>query len=288
MQIVKTIAEARRLVSTARQEGKRIGFVPTMGALHEGHVSLMNAARGRCGYVVVSIFVNPTQFGPNEDFEKYPRDLDADAVACQKAGVDLIFAPSAKEMYPQENRTWVQVEQLTEPLCGARRPGHFRGVTTVCAKLFHIVGADMAFFGQKDAQQAIIIRRMVSDLFFPLEIVLCPTIRESDGLAVSSRNRYLNPTERKEAVLLFQALKTGEDLARKGEKRTEVLIAAMQQILGSSALLAPEYVEIVDQETLEPLENLDKPALVALAAKLGTTRLIDNIILDLNVPPGGV
>ncbi|MBN1123816.1 MAG: pantoate--beta-alanine ligase [Sedimentisphaerales bacterium] len=288
MQIVKTIAEVRRLVSTVRQEGKRIGFVPTMGALHNGHVSLMKTARKQCDYVVVSIFVNPTQFGPSEDFEKYPRNLDSDAITCRKTGVDLVFAPSVKDMYPRENWTWVEVENLTKSLCGAHRPGHFRGVTTVCTKLFNIVDSDMAFFGQKDAQQAIVIRRMMADLHLPLEIVICPTVRESDGLAVSSRNQYLKPTERKDASLLYHALTICEDLARKGENRVKVLIAAMQQVLGRSVAIEPEYIQIVDLDTLEPLETIDRPALVALAARLGTTRLIDNIILDLNVSSGDV
>ena len=187
MDVAKTIADIRKCVATARAAGKTVGLVPTMGALHVGHVSLIEAARSRCDYVVVSIFVNPTQFGPGEDFEKYPRPEEEDFATCARHGVDAVFAPGASEMYPRENLSWVSVEKLTAPLCGRSRPGHFRGVTTVCTKLFNIVGCDVAFFGQKDAQQAVVIQRMVADLKVPLEIVVCPTVREPDGLAVSSR-----------------------------------------------------------------------------------------------------
>jgi len=191
MEIAKTIESVRSLVKAARSRGKKIGFVPTMGALHIGHISLIEAAVKTCDFVVVSIFVNPTQFGPGEDLEKYPRPIDADLEICRKGGVNVVFAPTAEQMYPAENLTWVDVEKLTEPLCGQSRPWHFRGVTTVCAKLFNIVAPDIAFFGQKDAQQAIVIKRMAADLNMPLEIVICPTIRQPDGLAVSSRNQYL-------------------------------------------------------------------------------------------------
>ena len=202
MNIVKTIDEIREQVRQARQRGLRIGFVPTMGALHAGHCSLIETARRQCSFVVVSIFVNPTQFGPTEDFSRYPRNLSADAAMCEKAGADVIFAPEDSVLYPTPQRAWVTVEKLTDNLCGRFRPGHFRGVTTVCMKLFNIVGADAAFFGQKDAQQVAVIRRMVADLNLPLQIVTCPTIREPDGLAMSSRNQYLSAEQRKQAVLL--------------------------------------------------------------------------------------
>ena len=282
MEIVETIAAVRERVGRARRDAQRVGFVPTMGALHVGHASLIEACRKACDYVVVSIFVNPTQFGPNEDFDRYPRDLQADAELCRRLGADLVFAPSVQEMYPQANRTWVEVEKLSEPLCGVHRPGHFRGVTTVCMKLFNIIAADVVFFGQKDAQQAIIIRRMVADMNLPLEIVICPTDRESDGLAVSSRNRYLDADQRKDATLLYQALSACRQRFCEGIRDVDVLIAAMREVLSRSGVLRVEYVEIVDVATLEAVSTIEAPVLAALAAHLGSTRLIDNTILDLN------
>ena len=281
MEIVKTIKQVRAAVSDARKAGKKIGLVPTMGALHSGHVSLIDRAVADCDFVVVSIFVNPTQLGPNEDFDKYPRDLDADAGVCQKAGVDVIFAPGASEMYPSENITWVSVEKITDPLCGAGRPGHFRGVTTVCTKLFNIVLPDAAFFGQKDAQQAIVIKRMVADLNMPLDIVVCPTVRQEDGLALSSRNKYLSDAERKDALLISKALKACDKAIAGGENDAEKLLNLMKDILGSGAVDI-EYLSIADAATLENVLKIEGQVLVAIAVRVGKTRLIDNILVDLN------
>jgi len=251
-----------------------------MGALHIGHASLIDAAAKRCDYVVVSLFVNPTQFGPGEDFERYPRPFERDIRLCEEHGAHTIFAPSAAEMYPRENLTWVTVEKLTEPLCGRSRPGHFRGVTTVCTKLFNIVGADVAFFGQKDAQQATVIRRMVADLNLPLEIVVCPTIREPDGLAVSSRNQYLSPQERKDAPVIFRALSRCTELMATGEREVARLTEAMHEVLRQVPALRVEYVNIVDAESLRELDRVEGRVLVAVAGRLGSTRLIDNIVVD--------
>jgi pantoate--beta-alanine ligase len=283
MQLSKTIKEVREAVTAARRQGKTIGLVPTMGALHAGHGSLIEKARAECGYVVVSIFVNPTQFGPSEDFNKYPRTLDADTRLCESLGADCIFAPSAEEMYPQKNLTWVDVEQLTAGLCGASRPGHFQGVTTICAKLFHIVHPDKAYFGQKDAQQVAVIRRMVADLNFPMEIIVCPTVREPDGLAMSSRNRYLSPEQRKQAVCLYQALCRCKDLVEQGTVSTSQLISRMNQVI-TIAGAQVEYISIVDAQTLQPTESLATDSLVALACRVGSTRLIDNMLIFLNPP----
>jgi len=287
MEIVETINGVRDHLVRARARG-RVGLVPTMGVLHAGHASLIEASRRACDTVVVSIFVNPTQFGPNEDFDRYPRDLRADADVCERLGVDLIFAPSTREMYPRVNRTWIEVEKLSEPLCGAHRPGHFRGVATVCAKLFNIVQPDAAYFGQKDAQQAVLIRRMVADLNLPLEIIVCPIVREPDGLAISSRNRYLDAAQRREATRLYQALSAARRRFAEGVGETGTLIATMREVLSQSPALRVEYVEIVDAETLEPVASIDRPALAALAVHVGSTRLIDNTILDLNDPTASV
>lgn len=283
IQIAKTIAEIRKYVAQARMAGKTVGFVPTMGALHAGHVSLIEAAVRRCDYVVVSIFVNPTQFGPGEDFEKYPRPFEKDAQICERCGTHAIFAPSSEEMYPRKNLTWVTVEKLTEPLCGRSRPGHFRGVTTVCTKLFNIVGADVAFFGQKDAQQATVIRRMVADLNMPLEIVVCPTVREPDGLAMSSRNQYLSPQERSQAPVIYRALKHCEKLMQAGWRDAAEVAEEMKRVLSEAPDLRPEYIGIVDAESLEPCDPIRGRVLVAVAARLGATRLIDNIVVDTTV-----
>ena len=281
--VVNTISEVRELVKQARAEGKRIGLVPTMGALHAGHISLIDTAKGQTDFVVVSIFVNPTQFGPNEDFNKYPRTLDADIEMCQKAEADVVFAPSAQEMYPTEQLTWVNVEKLTDVLCGAARPGHFRGVTTVCAKLFNIVLPDIAFFGQKDAQQAIIIKRMVADLNMPLKIVVCPIVREANGLAMSSRNKYLSEQQRQEAAAIYASLQKAEQMIKSGERNSAAIITAMQEILHQSGSIATEYIHIVDAATLTDLQVIKGQVLIAIAAKIGTTRLIDNILIDASV-----
>ena len=251
-----------------------------MGALHIGHISLIRAARKQTDYVVVSIFVNPAQFGPDEDFDKYPRPFSDDLQICREQGVDLVFAPDAKEMYPTQNVTWITVEKLTAPLCGRFRPGHFRGVATVCAKLFNIVQPDVAFFGQKDAQQATVVKQMVADLNIPVKIRICPTVREADGLAVSSRNKYLNGAERKDAPLLYKSLQKAQQLIESGASDPGEIIPEMSKILAASKLLQPEYIEIVSPETLEPLNSVKGAALVALAARCGSTRLIDNILVD--------
>ena len=278
MQIVETIESVRSMVASARGEGKKVGFVPTMGALHAGHLSLVEAAVKECDFVVVSIFVNPTQFGPGEDIDKYPRDLAVDSELCEKAGVDVIFAPAVEEMYPEKNSSWVSVEGLTDHLCGSSRPGHFRGVTTVCTKLFNIVLPDIAFFGQKDAQQAAVIRRMVKDLNMPLEIAVCRTVREDDGLALSSRNKYLSDEERKDAPLLYKALSECEKAVRGGVIECAELIDIMKKTINRSPIIEVEYISIVDAESLEAVSEVSGRVLVALAARLGTTRLIDNII----------
>ncbi|OQY07023.1 MAG: pantoate--beta-alanine ligase [Planctomycetales bacterium 4572_13] len=284
MKIVHTIEDVRKSVRQSRIEGKTIGLVPTMGALHAGHASLIEAAVAECDFVVVSIFVNPTQFGPGEDLDKYPCTLDTDAAFCENLGADLIFAPSADEMYPSEPLTWVEVEKLTDGLCGANRPEHFKGVTTVCAKLFNIVGADIAYFGQKDAQQTAIIRRMVCDLNLPLQICVYPIVREPNGLAMSSRNRYLSAEERGRALCLRKALTACREQIAAGQRDRNTLIDTMEAIIAQDQGRI-DYVSIVDAETLEPLKTIAGKVLVALAVHIGDTRLIDNILIDLNNPP---
>ena len=282
METAKTVESAGKLIRQARKKGKTIGLVPTMGALHIGHISLIEAAKKKTGYVVVSIFVNPAQFGRGEDFEKYPRPIEKDLQICREKGVDLVFIPDVEQMYRGENLTWVNVEKLTETLCGASRPGHFRGVATVCVKLFNIVGPDAAFFGQKDAQQSVIIKQVVKDLNMPLEIVVCPTVREPDGLAVSSRNQYLNPQQRKDALCLYSALQDCLKLYRQGTTGTKILIEQMRKIIEQVPYAQIDYISIVDSESLENLKKIDRGALVALAVKIGSARLIDNIVLDFN------
>jgi pantoate--beta-alanine ligase len=278
MKIVETIESVRSMVALARAEGKKVGFVPTMGALHAGHLSLIETAVNECDFVIASIFVNPTQFGPGEDLGKYPRDLAADSDLCEKAGVDAIFAPAVEEMYPEKNISWVNVDGLTDYLCGSSRPEHFRGVTTVCAKLFNIVMPDIAFFGQKDAQQAAVIKRMVKDLNMPMEIAVCPTVRESDGLAMSSRNKYLTAEERKDAAILYKALSECEKAVRDGVTECAELVDIMKKTINRSPLIEVEYISIVDIESLGDVSEVRGRVLVALAVRLGTTRLIDNII----------
>ncbi|AQT69010.1 Pantothenate synthetase [Anaerohalosphaera lusitana] len=282
MRTLTTIEEMRAFVRDARSQGKSIGFVPTMGALHAGHLSLIRRAKEKSDVVVVSIFVNPTQFGPSEDLEAYPRDMAADQQKCRDEQVDAIFAPAVNEMYPQENLTWVNVESLTDKLCGRSRPGHFRGVTTVCTKLFNIVQPDYAFFGQKDGQQAIVIKRMVADLNMPLQIVVCDTVREPDGLAMSSRNKYLTPEQRQDAPLIYKSLAAARDAVDQGERSTEKVKQTIQSVLAESQEIEPEYINIVDLDTLSELPQIQGKALIAIAAKLGTARLIDNIIVDAN------
>lgn len=268
--------EASRAV---RQAGKRLGFVPTMGALHEGHLSLVRAARGACDLTAASIFVNPTQFGPTEDLAKYPRSFERDRELFQQEGVDLLFAPSVEEMYPAGAVTWVTVEGLSNKLDGASRPGHFRGVTTVVAKLFHIVEPDVAFFGQKDAAQLAIIRRMVLDLNLPVKIVACPIVRESDGLAMSSRNAYLDSRQRKQALALHRSLIHMKDRFDAGERDFSKLVAEGREVLTDDNAVGVDYLEIVNPDTLDPVSDTSKGALVVVAAFVGNTRLIDNIVL---------
>jgi pantoate--beta-alanine ligase len=279
MRIVRTTAETREAVRRAKAEGNLVGFVPTMGALHAGHLKLMNEARRECGFVVVSIFLNPTQFGPNEDLAKYPRDLDCDAAKCEAEGVDMILAPSVDEIYPTGFSTYVDVHGFSEMLEGASRPGHFRGVATVVAKLFNIVLPDKAYFGMKDYQQLLVIRKMVRDLVFPVEIVPIATVREPDGLAMSSRNAYLHPEERKAATALFRALECARQTVKSGERHVGSLRASVQQMIESEPLARVDYVAVVDPETLEPPDRMDDWILVALAVRIGNTRLIDNVVI---------
>jgi pantoate--beta-alanine ligase len=280
MEMAKTIKSVRALVQAARGQGKKIGLVPTMGALHIGHVSLIEAAARQTDFVVVSIFVNPTQFGPGEDLQEYPRPFEQDLRICREQGVDVVFAPTPAEMYPGENFTWVTVEKLTESLCGQFRPGHFRGVATVCAKLFNIVQPDVAFFGQKDAQQAVVIRRMVADLDMPLAIVVCPTVREPDGLAMSSRNQYLSPSQRKDAAYIYKSLQKSRQMIEAGEKDTAKITAEMRKILNQVPSMKIEYVSIVDAQTLQSVDRIAGEVLAAVAVKIGSPRLIDNILVD--------
>jgi len=279
MKISQTIEDARAISRSAKHSGKRVGLVPTMGALHEGHLSLVRAAKTRCDVVAVSIFVNPTQFGPSEDFSKYPRNFERDQQLLEKEGVDLVFAPSVDEMYPRGAVTYVTVEGLSERLCGRSRPGHFRGVTTVVSKLFHISEPDKAFFGQKDAAQAAVIRRMVRDLNFPVEIVVCPIVREPDGLAMSSRNAYLDPQQRDSALVLYRSLSRVQEMFKAGERQISRLLSAGKEMFVQEPSVRLDYFEIVDPDTLEPVAQIAKPALVAVAAFLGSTRLIDNLVL---------
>jgi pantoate--beta-alanine ligase len=265
-----------------RRSGKRLGFVPTMGALHEGHLSLVRAARASCDGVAASIFVNPTQFGPNEDLAKYPRPFERDREMLAREDVELLFAPSVAEMYPAGVLTWVTVEGLSEKLDGRSRPGHFRGVTTVVAKLFHVVQPDAAFLGQKDAAQVAIIRRMVRDLNLPVEIVACPIVREPDGLAISSRNAYLDPEQRKRALVLHRSLMRVQRLADAGEREVAKLMAAGRAEVDEEHSVHLDYFELVDPESLDPVEDISDGALAAVAAFVGNTRLIDNILLEKN------
>jgi pantoate--beta-alanine ligase len=277
MQVVGTIPEIRTL---RQQLSGSVGFVPTMGYLHEGHLALVKQARIENSAVIVSIYVNPTQFGPREDFGAYPRELNRDLESLQKEGVDIVFVPSDDEMYPPEFSSWVDVEKVTGRLEGASRPGHFRGVATVVAKLFNIVQPTRAYFGQKDAQQAAVIKRMVADLNLGMEIVVVSTVRESDGLAMSSRNVYLSPEERQAATILFRALSLARQLRQGGEKDAEKIRRQMTSLIKKEPLARIDYVSIADAETLEELNSVNRPALASLAVKVGKTRLIDNIPLE--------
>ena len=277
MKVIETIDEMKRL---RHKLAEPVGFVPTMGYFHEGHLALVRRARAENPSVVVSIFVNPTQFGPQEDFNNYPRDPQRDLALLEKKQVDIVFMPSVAEMYPPQFNSWVEVSQVTERLEGASRPGHFRGVTTVCAKLFNIVQPTRAYFGQKDAQQAIVIRKMVADLNMNLEIVTLPTVREPDGLAMSSRNTYLNPEQRQAAIVLYHALGLAQKLWSQGEKDAQTIRQQMTALIQKQPLANIDYVTIADTETLDELDRVKPQALVSLAVKIGKTRLIDNIVLE--------
>ena len=278
--IATTVKEVREQVKAWKKEGLTVGFVPTMGYLHEGHQSLIKQAVEQNDRVVVSIFVNPMQFGPTEDLESYPRDLEKDSALCEATGANLIFHPEPEEMYTDGFCSYVDMSVLTEELCGLSRPVHFRGVCTVVSKLFHIVTPDRAYFGQKDAQQLAIIRRMVTDLNMDIEIVGCPIVREEDGLAKSSRNTYLSPEERKAALVLSQAVKIGQDLVNKGETDSKTIIAAMEAHINQEPLAKIDYVKIVDALTMQQIPTIDRPILCALAVYIGKTRLIDNFVTD--------
>lgn len=277
VEVVHTIAAVRERVAAARRRGQRVGFVPTMGALHRGHASLIAAARSECDFVVASIFVNPLQFGPHEDFERYPRTLEKDVAIVQAEGGDLVFAPNAAEMYPKEPVTFVEVTGLTEGLCGAARPGHFRGVTTVVTKLFQIVQPDVAYFGQKDAQQAAVIVRMTEDLCMPIRIAVCPTVRESDGLALSSRNAYLSAEERAAAPVIYQALLAARQAIEAGEKDGDRIRSLLERRIAAEPLARLDYAAVVDGESLRAVSYIQGKVLLALAAYFGKTRLIDNL-----------
>ena len=279
MKVVDTISRMSTLVKMFKKEGKSIGLVPTMGYLHEGHLSLARAAKKHTDVVVMSIFVNPIQFGPKEDFERYPRDLKRDEGLATGAGVDIIFHPFVKDMYPAGYSTYVNVEGLTETLCGTSRPGHFKGVTTVVAKLFEIIRPDIAYFGQKDAQQAIVIKKMACDLNMGIEVKIMPTIRESDGLAMSSRNAYLEDAERRDALVLHGSLEKAEEMIKSGERDPRKVIKAMQELIKGSPAAKIDYVSIVDAATLKEIKTITGEILVAVAVFIGKTRLIDNIIL---------
>jgi pantoate--beta-alanine ligase len=279
MRTISTVAEMQAICREIRRSGKSLGFVPTMGALHEGHLSLVRAARSHNQVVATSIFVNPLQFGPTEDFSKYPRAMERDKSLLETEKVDLLFAPSAEEMYPEGALTSVYVAEISEKLDGKSRPGHFKGVTTVVAKLFEIVRPDRAYFGQKDAAQVAVLRKMVHDLNMDVELIVCPIVRERDGLAMSSRNAYLSPEQRKQALVLNRSLMRVQSMADLGESDAEALRQAGRQIIGEEPGARLDYFEIVNANTLDPVQEISKGALVAVAAYVGTTRLIDNLML---------
>jgi pantoate--beta-alanine ligase len=276
MKVIRTIRELREELWIQRSHGQRIGLVPTMGYFHEGHLSLIELAREKSDFVVVSLYVNPTQFGPNEDLSRYPRDFARDERLARERGTDVLFYPDNQEMYPESFCTYVVPEKLANVLCGRSRPTHFRGVTTIVAKLFNIVQPDLAVFGRKDAQQAIIIKRMVSDLNFPIEIIVAPIVRESDGLAMSSRNTYLSPAERKQAPVIFQALTAAAELVGKGERKSANIEESISKKIAAASLAQIEYIQIVSEKNLQPVATIEPGAFVAVAVWFGKTRLIDN------------
>lgn len=279
MQIITSIQEMQAEAERLRLQGQRIGFVPTMGYLHEGHLSLVRTARQHADVVIMSIFVNPTQFGPTEDYNEYPRNFDRDVVLAASVGCHIVFNPTVNDIYPENYLTYVEVEKITGVLCGRSRPTHFRGVTTIVAKLFHIVKPHVAVFGQKDAQQALVIQRMVRDLNFDIQIVIAPIVREKDGLAMSSRNIYLTPEQRPQAAALYQALMMAKSLIEKGERNAQVIKDHLRRYIERLAAATIDYIEIVDTTHLQPLAVLQGEVLIALAVKIGKPRLIDNIIV---------
>jgi len=279
--LARTASEVRGRVAAARADAKTIGLVPTMGALHEAHLTLVRRARAECGHVVVTIFVNPTQFPPGEDLARYPRDLDGDLRKAGSAGADLVFAPAVEEIYPPGDSTLVEVTgPLVECLCGPHRPGHFGGVTTVCARLFNIVGADRAYFGEKDYQQLLIIKQMVRDLSIPLEIVPMPTVRDPDGLAMSTRNSYLSAEQREAATVLYRALSAAEERVAGGEREASALVRDLREAIESEPLVRLQYAELRDAETLADVERIERRVVLAVAAFVGEARLIDNVLVE--------
>lgn len=280
MKVVSTVKEVREIIKAWKKEGKTVGFVPTMGYLHEGHQSLIEHA-GENDKVVVSIFVNPMQFGPTEDLDSYPRDLEHDSAICEKAGADLIFHPEPSEMYASDFSTFVDMTVLTEELCGLSRPVHFRGVCTVVSKLFHIVTPDRAYFGQKDAQQLAVIKHMVRDLNMDIEVIGCPIVRESDGLAKSSRNTYLSKEERQAALIVSQSIRLGEEMVKNGERDAKKVIQAMSDLVSTEPLAKIDYIKVVDALSMQQVDQIEKDILVAVAIYIGKTRLIDNFSFEL-------
>lgn len=285
MKTLTRVAEMQVAAAGARGLGRHIGFVPTMGALHEGHLSLVRAARERSDFTVVSLFVNPAQFGPGEDYRSYPRNLEADGRRLAEAGVDLLFAPTVEEIYPADFQTSVLVQRASEPLCGRFRPGHFRGVATVVLKLLNIVQPHVAFFGRKDAQQCVVIQQLVRDLNLPIEVVVCPIVREPDGLALSSRNAYLSAEERRAACVLYRSLARARELIEAGERSAQAIKLEMQAILEKEPGARIDYVELVDAQTVQPAERVAGRILIALAVWIGSARLIDNLVVE--EKPGG-
>ncbi|AUG57795.1 MAG TPA: pantoate--beta-alanine ligase [Ruminiclostridium sp.] len=280
MRIVEKIADLKTIIRAQKREGKTIGFVPTMGYLHKGHLSLIETSIRHNDFTVISIFVNPTQFGPNEDFDRYPRDIEGDLKKAESVGVDVVFIPAKEEMYPQGYMTYVNVEKITDSLCGKSRPGHFRGVTTIVNKLFNIVEPDRAYFGQKDAQQALVIKKMVEDLNMNVEVIVCPIVREEDGLAMSSRNAYLSDEERKSAAILYESLLEAKEMVEMGERDGKKIVGHIKNKIESKTNAEIDYIEVVKASTLENADILEGEILIALAVKFGQTRLIDNITLS--------
>ena len=281
MEVIKKKDKMRGLVDEAKARGETVGLVPTMGFFHEGHLELMRRARAECDVVVVTLFVNPTQFGPGEDLDAYPRDFERDRALAESVGVDYIFAPEVEEMYPEGAATFVEVEELHRVMCGRTRPGHFRGVATIVSKLFNIVPAHMAYFGQKDAQQLVIIRKMAADLDFPIEIIPVPTVRESDGVAMSSRNTYLEPEEREQAIALHRSLEAARLLVEQGQRQAGKIRSPMENLISTFPLVNLEYISICDNIFLRPLEELSGEVLVAVAVRIGRARLIDNMVFKI-------